>query len=148
MAGVGPAWSVAGTLQAVDPAKAPCRIPCVSVACALLVAILFATLCGSSCVTAPALMASPHPSVSIPSEAQQAIAQARADAASRTGIEADSWRAVEVTTREWPDAGLGCPEPGKLYAQVLTPGYAITLEARSRRLVYHSGAGRIVYCGG
>jgi len=86
--------------------------------------------------------------VSIPSEAQQAIAQARADAASRTGIEADSWRAVEVTAREWPDAGLGCPEPGKLYAQVVTRGYAITLEAGSRRLVYHSGAGRIVYCGG
>jgi len=114
----------------------------------LLVAILLATLGGSSCDNAPASMASPRPGVSIHSEAQQAIVQARADAASRTGVEADSWRAVEVTAREWPDAGLGCPEPGKLYAQVLTPGYAITLEAGSRRLVYHSGAGRIVYCGG
>ena len=114
----------------------------------LLVAILLATLCGSSCDTAPELRASPGPGVSIPSEAQQAIAQARADAASRTGVEADSWRAVDVTAREWPDAGLGCPEPGKLYAQVLTPGYAITLEASGRRLIYHSGAGRIVHCGG
>lgn len=119
-----------------------------SVAGVLLVAILFATLCGSSRDTAPDLSGSPRPSVSIPSEAQQAIAQARSDAASRTGVEADGWRAVEVTAREWPDAGLGCPEPGKLYAQVLTPGYAITLQAGSRRLVYHSGAGRIVYCGG
>jgi len=86
--------------------------------------------------------------MSISSEAQQAIAQARVDAASRTGVEADSWRPVEVTARQWPDAGLGCPEPGKLYAQVLTPGYLITLEAGNRRLVYHSGAGRVVYCKG
>ena len=114
----------------------------------LLVAVLLATLGASSCDNAPASTASPRASVSIDSDAQQAIVQARADAASRTGVDADSWRAVEVTAREWPDAGLGCPEPGKLYAQVLTPGYAITLEAGSRRLVYHSGAGRIVYCGG
>ena len=114
----------------------------------LLLAVLFGTLYGISCDTAAAPPASPRPSVSISSEAQQAIAQARADAASRTGVEADRWRAVEVTAREWPDSGLGCPEPGKLYAQVLTPGYLITLEAGSRRLVYHSGAGRVVYCGG
>ncbi|HKF17499.1 MAG TPA: hypothetical protein VKF14_09965 [Candidatus Dormibacteraeota bacterium] len=114
----------------------------------LLVAVLLGILSGTSCDTAPARTASPRPSVSISSEAQQAIAQARADAASRTGVEVDSWRAVEVTARQWPDAGLGCPEPGKLYAQVLTPGYLITLEAGSRRLVYHSGAGRVVYCNG
>ncbi len=114
----------------------------------LLVAVLVGILSGSSCDTAPARTASPRPSVSISSEAQQAIAQARADAASRTGVEADSWRAVEVTARQWPDAGLGCPERGKPYARVLTPGSLTTLEAGSRRLVYHSGAGRAVYCNG
>jgi hypothetical protein len=86
--------------------------------------------------------------VSIPAEAQQAIVQARADAASRTGVESDRWRPVEVVARLWPDAGLGCPEPDKVYAQVLTPGYLITLEAGRRRIVYHSGGGRVVYCGG
>lgn len=100
-------------------------IACASVACLLLVAVLLGILSGTGCDTAPARTASPRPSVSISPEAQQAIAQARAAAASRTGVEA-----------------------GKLYAQVLTPGYLITLEAGSRRLVYHSGAGRVVYCKG
>lgn len=135
-------------IDRVPPTSEPDGIACASVARVLLVAVLVGILSCSSCGTAPARTASPRPSVSISSEAQQAIAQARADAASRTGVEADSWRAVEVTARQWPDAGLGCPEPGKLYAQVLTPGYLITLEAGSRRLVYHSGAGRVVYCNG
>jgi len=139
---------VLGTLVAALHSHEPDGIACAGVARVLLVAVLLGILSGTSCDTASAQTASPRPSMSISSEAQQAIAQARADAASRTGIEADGWRAVEVTAREWPDAGLGCPERGKLYAQVLTPGYAITLEAGSRSLVYHSGAGRIVYCGG
>jgi hypothetical protein len=53
---------------------------------------------------------------------------------------------VEVTAVTWPDPGLGCPEPGAVYPQVLTPGYRIRLEADGRRLEYHSGGGRVVFC--
>ena len=79
------------------PTSEPDGIACASVARVLLFAVLLGILSGTSCDTAAARTASPRPSVSISSEAQQAIAQARADAASRTGVEADSWRAVEVT---------------------------------------------------
>jgi hypothetical protein len=115
---------------------------------ALLIAALLATIGGTNCGPAPGASASPGPSMSTSAEAQQAIAQALADAASRTGVESDRWRLLEVAAQEWPDTGLGCPEPGKLYAQVLTPGYLIRLEAGGRILEYHAGAGRVAYCEG
>ena len=27
----------------------------------------------------------------------------------------------------WPDASLGCPQEGMMYAQVLTPGYLVVI---------------------
>jgi hypothetical protein len=74
------------------------------------------------------------------------VAIARADAARRTGVPAASWGVVEVSYVTWPDPGLGCPEPGALYPQVLTEGYRIRLESGGRVLEYHSGGGRVVFC--
>jgi hypothetical protein len=111
-------------------------------------AVLAAILLGIGCGDGQTAMAGPHPRMSVPSEAEPAIAQARADAALRTGVEPGRWRPVEVVARQWPDSGLGCPEPGKVYAQVVTAGFLIRLEADGRRLVYHSGGGRVVYCSG
>lgn len=39
---------------------------------------------------------------------------------------------------EWSDSSLGCPEPGKAYLQVITPGYRVTLEANGRSYEYHT----------
>ncbi len=48
---------------------------------------------------------------------------------------------------EWPDASLGCPEPGMMYAQVVTPGYKIHLSCGEELFTYHSDCGsRVVYC--
>lgn len=51
-----------------------------------------------------------------------------------------------VEERTWSDASLGCPEPGRFYAQVLTPGYRIVLRVDGGVYVYHSGPGRVVRC--
>lgn len=55
-----------------------------------------------------------------------------------------SWEPVD-----WPDTSLGCPEPGKMYAQVITPGYQVILEVNGKRYVAHTDrAGRrVVFCG-
>lgn len=45
---------------------------------------------------------------------------------------------VEAVFREWPDAGLGCPDPEFVYAAVITPGYEITLEAEDENYSYHT----------
>jgi len=39
---------------------------------------------------------------------------------------------------DWPDAALGCPEPGKVYAQIITPGYVVFLEARGETFRVHT----------
>lgn len=54
-------------------------------------------------------------------------------------IQVVSWEQVE-----WPDASLGAPRPGRMYAQVLTPGYKVILQARGRRYEYHTDMGRRV----
>ena len=59
-------------------------------------------------------------------------------AASQLDIPAGAIDVVSVETWEWPDASLGCPEPGKSYAQVITPGYRVILEAEGERYEVHT----------
>ncbi len=42
-------------------------------------------------------------------------------------------RVVSTEARDFPDASLGCPQPGMAYAQVITPGYRVFVEADGRR---------------
>jgi hypothetical protein len=46
--------------------------------------------------------------------------------------------AVLFEPAEWSDASLGCPEPGKAYAQVITPGYRIVLRVGEKEYELHS----------
>jgi len=74
-----------------------------------------------------------------------AIALARKTLSARLGVSA-----VQVDKAEpvdWPDASLGCPEKGMLYAQMITPGYKISLKVDGRTYPVHVGAGRAVVCG-
>lgn len=88
----------------------------------------------------------PSSSITVPTEASSAVDQAKADAAARTGIEASAWKVTRLEAAQWPDASLGCPKPGEMYAQVLMPGFLIELSAEGRTLEYHSGGKRTVYC--
>lgn len=75
------------------------------------------------------------------------IDMAKADLAARTGIDPQRIRVVEAREVEWPDTSLGCPEPGKLYAQVITPGYLIVFTDGQRRYEYHTDrSNRVVLC--
>lgn len=51
---------------------------------------------------------------------------------------------VEVTATDFPDASLGVPESGQMYAQVITPGYIIELRAQNETYVYHAAGERVV----
>jgi hypothetical protein len=70
------------------------------------------------------------------------VKQAVSDLADRLSIEADQVKLVEVEAVEWPDASLGCPQPGMMYAQVITPGYRIVLEVDGEPYAYHGAADR------
>ena len=74
------------------------------------------------------------------------VEQARTDLAQRLGSPAGSFTLKRAEAIEWPDASLGCPKPGIVYAQVLTPGYLIVLEANGKDYEYHADRRHVVYC--
>jgi hypothetical protein len=84
-----------------------------------------------------------------PAKAEQAIRLAREDLAQRLSLAPEAIRLVSVEAVEWSDASLGCPQPGTMYAQVITPGFCVVLEAKRQKYEYHADAGRfVVLCGG
>jgi len=80
-------------------------------------------------------------------EAQGAVDAAVRDGASRLGVAAGQLSVERIEAREWPNSGLGCPQPGMMYAQVITPGYLIVVSGGGKRLEYHTDTrGRAVMC--
>jgi len=55
---------------------------------------------------------------------------------------------LSVEKSDFSDSSLGCPEPGKSYAQVITAGYTVLLYASSQLFEYHTDAlgETVVYC--
>ncbi len=72
---------------------------------------------------------SPYPS---PAARAQAAEDLLPQVAEALDMEAEALTMISIEAVEWPDASLGCPEPGRSYAQVVTPGW---------RLVYRDAAG-------
>jgi hypothetical protein len=73
--------------------------------------------------------------------APEPVVNAVRAAARLTGIAPDKVEVLDVTPVDWPDASLGLPEPGMMYAQMITPGYQVRLRAGDRILVYHTDTG-------
>jgi hypothetical protein len=82
----------------------------------------------------------------VPAQAQEITNLARQDLAERLNTAQDGIAVVEVTAVDWPDTSLGCPQPGKSYAEVITPGYQIVLRVGGREYTYHSGGNNLVLC--
>ncbi|MGH2616044.1 MAG: ferritin-like domain-containing protein [Thermomicrobiales bacterium] len=54
---------------------------------------------------------------------------------------------ISVTPQIWPDSSLGCPQPDTLYAQVVTPGYQVTVEVAGEQITFHTDErGIVVRC--
>jgi len=60
------------------------------------------------------------------------------------GISSEEIEVIEVEEVEWPDTSLGSPEPGMVYAQVITPGCRITLEVAGETYEVHTGGQQMV----
>jgi hypothetical protein len=74
--------------------------------------------------------------------AQGSVEQAKSELAARLGVGVGEVALVSSEEVTWRDASLGCPQPGMQYAQVLTDGSRIVLEARGKRYEYHAAGGR------
>ncbi|HOT92738.1 MAG TPA: hypothetical protein PLJ78_12760 [Anaerolineae bacterium] len=80
--------------------------------------------------TVPAVV-SPTPQTPSPGE-DTALTTLRTLVAAQLQMTPAELTLVSVEEVVWPDASLGCPQPGQMYAQVLTPG---------RRVVFADAAG-------
>jgi hypothetical protein len=63
----------------------------------------------------------------------------RMKATAKMDVPPDSLTALSVEGVTWRDASLGCPEPGKMYAQVLTDGWrAVYQNTEGDRIEVHA----------
>lgn len=53
---------------------------------------------------------------------------------------------VSITSMKWPDVSLGCPMEGKMYAQVITPGYKMIVKVAGKEYTYHAGLNKVILC--
>ena len=84
----------------------------------------------------------------MPYEARLVVELAKEDLARRLGISVSEISLISVEAVDWPDTSLGCPQPGMMYAQVITPGYLIVLEAKGQAYEYHTDTEQwAVLCG-
>jgi hypothetical protein len=60
------------------------------------------------------------------------------DLALRLEFDLNKITVVSIESVDWPNSALGCPLPGADYAQVITPGYRIKLEADGEVYTYHT----------
>ena len=61
------------------------------------------------------------------------------DLAKRLDIPLEQIKLLEIREVVWPDASLGCAQPGMVYAQVLQDGLLIRLGVENQMYFYHSG---------
>jgi hypothetical protein len=73
------------------------------------------------------------------------VAQARQDLANRLAIAPEQISLIDAQTAVWPDASLGCPQPGMAYARVQQDGLRIRLSAGGQIYEYHSGGARVLF---
>ena len=93
-------------------------------------------------VSAPA--GQPISTTAIPREVRRAVV---ADAAKRFKVAESAvvlTRAEQVT---WPDGSLGCPQPGRMYPQMLVEGFRVAAKTAEGELTYHTDTrGNVVNC--
>ena len=80
----------------------------------------------------------------IPRDVRRAVV---ADAARRFNVAESAvvlTRAEQVT---WPDGSLGCPQPGRMYTQMLVEGFRVAAKTAAGELIYHTdNRGNVASC--
>lgn len=85
--------------------------------------------------------------VPIPESMQAFVEQILADAAAQSGAAREAVFVVSIENVMWNSAAIGCPQPDFAYAQVVTNGYRILVDAAGTTMSYHTnGTRRFIYC--
>ena len=110
-------------------------------------------LAGCGAATAPTTLPSPEsPPESTPQATEetlqatleQTVKQALAQ---HLNISTSTIELVSVREQQWPSTALGCPEPGMMYAQKITPGWQIVAQSGTISYTLHTDtAASIILC--
>ena len=108
-----------------------------------------AVVCGDGGLGKPALpLDTPAPSAdeTIPEEIETAARKLLAD---ELEAEEGDLRLASAEGVQWSDASLGCPQEGRGYAQVITPGYKLVFDLGGTSHAVHTNAdgSHAVVCG-
>jgi len=71
-------------------------------------------------------------------QGRDTLTQARDELAGELGVAVDEINVVQAESMQWSDSSLGCPEPGMMYLQAITPGYRVILEHDGEQYDYHA----------
>ncbi len=67
-----------------------------------------------------------------------AVTAVTQDVVKRAGVDAGQVTFAKVEAVEWNDSSLGCPRPGAVYLQVITPGWLIEVQVGVKTFEYHT----------
>ena len=87
-----------------------------------------------SVTTAPATAPAP----SLTDSEQQIVDSASAQLAQQLGVPPQQIELAAIEPVEWPDASLGCPQAGMMYAAVVTPGYRVIFDVDGEQVEVHT----------
>lgn len=100
----------------------------------------------------PVITPQPTETPTMPSTPFPANLQPYAEAATKIAAEALGVSSAEVTvvaieSHTWRNSSLGCPKPGFMYLQVITPGYLVKVVVDGTQYEVHlDERGRGVFC--
>jgi len=105
-----------------------------------------ADMSSSTASTTPSTMmgSSTTTETSMPNHSDLAFA-AVADLATRLAIGEEDVEVLRVESVTWPDAAIGCPEEGEVYAQVIVEGTRVLLQVGERIYDYHAGDDDMIF---
>lgn len=79
-------------------------------------------------------------------EERNAIDLARSALAEHQSISEAGINVQSILAQEWPDTGLGCPQPGAQYLQIISRGFQVRLKASGTVHAVHVSGKAAVVC--
>ena len=79
-------------------------------------------------------------------QSQAAEQLAKATLAGQAKIAIGDIAMTQIEPKTWSDSSMGCGKPGTMALQVITEGYAVTLEAQGRKYRVHVSGNSAIVC--
>lgn len=77
---------------------------------------------------------------------KEAVDRARVRLGEKLKVSEAAITLESATEATWGNSSLGCPEKGRMYAQVVTEGWKVLLKVGTKTHEVHVGGNRVVFC--